>query len=222
MVQVTNLDEQVRESLRQKIISGEMGGGFHLSELKISKEFDVSRTPVREALCALAADGLIEMVPHRGAFVTDIPQDIRVDQYKTFALFMSLLARQTSENGNIELLLDLETASQSLSDAASKDTETFLEALTNMNDMLFAASNSPTLRDALEMVKRRTDIQSLWAQAATHKESVAQHYSKLVQHIKQHKSDEAENTMRTITYTLVDSVIASTYKSEQQENQGAN
>ncbi|MDD9911981.1 MAG: GntR family transcriptional regulator [Alphaproteobacteria bacterium] len=203
-----NLDEQVREALRGKIIAGELAGGFHLSELKISKEYNVSRTPVREALCALAADGLIEMVPHRGAFVTEIPVDIRADQIHTYTLFMALIARQTSENGNIELLLDLETASQSLSDAAEQDNGVFLEALSNVNAMLRQAANSPTLHDALTMVERRTDTNRVWEQAITRKKEVAEHYTKLVKAIKQHETNEAEVVMRAIMELVAEPILS--------------
>ena len=92
-----NLDSMVRESLRQKIISGELDGGFHLSELKISKEYNVSRTPVREALCALAADGLVEMVPHRGAFVAHAAPHSKTDQLTVYTLLMGLAAKMAAE-----------------------------------------------------------------------------------------------------------------------------
>ena len=108
--QHSNLDTMVRESLRDKILNGELDGGFHLSELKISKDYNVSRTPVREALCALAADGLVEMVPHRGAFVTHVPTSTKVDQLQSYSLFLGLAAKLAAEKASIEALMDLETA----------------------------------------------------------------------------------------------------------------
>ncbi len=208
MVQVANLDEQVRESLRNKIISGELAGGFHLSELKLSKEFKVSRTPIREALCSLAADGLIEMMPHRGAFVTDIPQNIRVDQIQTYSLFMSLIARNTAKNGNIELIMDLEMAVNSLADAKSQDKDTFMEALRNVNDMLIVASNSPTLHEAITMVERRTQTADIWEQAISKRDNVIAGYTKMQKAVKADQRNEAETAMRNIMEVLTSPITA--------------
>ena len=99
---VSNLDEQVREQLRGRIVSGDLSGGAHLSELKLSKEFNVSRTPIREALCALAADGLIEMVPHRGAFVRTITETEQQDSMFIYSQLVSLAARTAVERAGIE------------------------------------------------------------------------------------------------------------------------
>ena len=103
---VSNLDEKVRESLRGRIVSGDLSGGAHLSELKLSKEFNVSRTPIREALCALAADGLIEMVPHRGAFVKTFTADEQQDTQFVYSQLISLATRTAVERAGIETLMD--------------------------------------------------------------------------------------------------------------------
>lgn len=107
---VSNLDEQVRESLRTRIVSGDLGSGAHLSELKLSKEFNVSRTPIREALCALAADGLVEMVPHRGAFVRTVEATETIDQHYIYNQMIAMATRVATERAGIESLMALENA----------------------------------------------------------------------------------------------------------------
>ena len=54
--------------IQKDILSGKIKSGEKLTEQRICKQYDVSRTPVREALRQLEADGLIENIPHRGAF----------------------------------------------------------------------------------------------------------------------------------------------------------
>lgn len=56
------------EALQKDILSGLIKSGEKLTEQRICERYDVSRTPVREALRQLEADGLIENIPHRGAF----------------------------------------------------------------------------------------------------------------------------------------------------------
>lgn len=65
-------------ALRARILSGDLGHHAKLRQEDLAAELGVSRTPVREALGRLAADGLVELLPNRGARVADItPEDIR-------------------------------------------------------------------------------------------------------------------------------------------------
>ena len=137
-----NLDTLVRESLRQKIMSGEMEGGYHLSELKISKDYSVSRTPVREALCALAADGLVEMVPHRGAFVTHSSTQSKTDQLRAYGLFTGLAAKLAAENANIEMLMDLETAFSFAQSDATMGADVYQNAVETALELLEKTASS--------------------------------------------------------------------------------
>ena len=61
-----SLHEELVEILREKILTSELPPGTRVPELKICAEFQVSRTPLREALKVLAADGLIVLLPNRG------------------------------------------------------------------------------------------------------------------------------------------------------------
>ena len=57
------------EYLREKIVSGTWPPGHRLSDFALSREIGISRTPIREAISQLAAEGLVELFPHEGAFV---------------------------------------------------------------------------------------------------------------------------------------------------------
>lgn len=201
---IENLDTHVRESLRGKILSGELHGGAHLSELKISKEYNVSRTPVREALCALAADGLVEMIPHRGAFVKDMPQATIEDQKWVYCHFMALAARFATTNVGIDGLMDLENAATTLNTTAKG--EDFVTALTKSLGMLRAASQSPMLDEAIDMVERRMNITNLLSPAVGKKEEVRQSFTYLLGALKRRKAEAAEKTMRELMETATGAV----------------
>src|SRR5918994_3323643 len=62
----------VAEELRRKIVDGEFKSGFQLRQDALATEFGVSRIPVREALMQLEAEGLVKIVPHRGAIVSEL------------------------------------------------------------------------------------------------------------------------------------------------------
>ncbi|HEV2288969.1 MAG TPA: GntR family transcriptional regulator [Candidatus Acidoferrales bacterium] len=70
-----SLTSAVADKLREKIIRGEIQEGEQLRQDAIAKDFDVSRIPVREAMRQLEAEGLINIVPHRGAVVSALSPD---------------------------------------------------------------------------------------------------------------------------------------------------
>lgn len=64
--------------LRERILTGELHSGERLNEVQLGKEFGISRSPIREALQALAGEGLVEFVAGKGAFVGGLTvQEVR-------------------------------------------------------------------------------------------------------------------------------------------------
>jgi DNA-binding GntR family transcriptional regulator len=77
-VPVASVADHVERALRERILAGALEPGSRLHQEALSEELGVSRTPLREALGRLAADGLVEMLPNRGARVADVrPDDMR-------------------------------------------------------------------------------------------------------------------------------------------------
>ena len=68
---LSQLNQQVYELLKERILTGAFGPGQRLSISAIARQLDVSVTPVRDALRRLAADGLVTMLPRRGTFVSE-------------------------------------------------------------------------------------------------------------------------------------------------------
>ena len=83
------LYEEVAELLRQRIFARELQPGAWIDELAISAEYGISRTPLREALKVLAAEGLITMKMRRGAYVTEVDEKDLSDVYHLLSLLES-------------------------------------------------------------------------------------------------------------------------------------
>ena len=83
------LYEEVAEQLRQRIFSRELEPGSWIDEMKMAEEFGISRTPLREALKVLAAEGLITMKVRRGAYVTEMSEKDLRDVYHLLSLLES-------------------------------------------------------------------------------------------------------------------------------------
>jgi DNA-binding GntR family transcriptional regulator len=83
------LYQEVAEGLRQRIFRRELEPGSWIDELRIAEEFGISRTPLREALKVLAAEGLVTMKVRRGAYVTEMSEKDLRDVYHLLSLLES-------------------------------------------------------------------------------------------------------------------------------------
>lgn len=73
--------ERILDALRARIISGELEAGAHLGEIALSREFGVSRVPVREAIRALETEGLVESKHYAGSRVSSLPAEDASDLF---------------------------------------------------------------------------------------------------------------------------------------------
>jgi DNA-binding GntR family transcriptional regulator len=89
---------QVYEQVREAIQSGDLAPGERIDQAAFARKFGTSLVPVREALARLQADGLVEIIPHRGAFVADMDLDELVDIYATRELLEQEAARLAARN----------------------------------------------------------------------------------------------------------------------------
>jgi len=71
----TSLHDGVAARLRALLFDGELAAGAWIDELALAQAWQVSRTPLREALKVLATEGLVELVPHRGCRVVELSDD---------------------------------------------------------------------------------------------------------------------------------------------------
>ena len=88
-----NLRNRVFQSLEQDILSGKYPSGTNLTEKDLCEEFGVSRTPLREALCQLELEGLVECIPNKGAVVLGISEQDVNDIYTIKLTLDGLAAR---------------------------------------------------------------------------------------------------------------------------------
>lgn len=85
-----SLYEAVTQRLREMVLEGELAPGSRISEKQLCEIFDVSRTPLREALKVLANEGLVELLPNRGAKVTEVTLREVVDLFEVMVVLEGL------------------------------------------------------------------------------------------------------------------------------------
>ena len=79
------LHQEVAVRLRQRIVEGQLAPGAKLNERELSEQLKVSRTPLREAIRMLAAEGLVELLPNRGAAVLQLSERDVSDTFEVIA-----------------------------------------------------------------------------------------------------------------------------------------
>ncbi|VTU16889.1 putative HTH-type transcriptional regulator YdfH [Variovorax sp. SRS16] len=112
------LYEEVAELLRQRIFNRELQPGSWIDELKLAEEYGISRTPLREALKVLAAEGLVTMKVRRGAYVTEVSEKDLADVYHLLSLLESDAAGVVAERASAAELAELEALHAQLEAAA--------------------------------------------------------------------------------------------------------
>ena len=119
------LYEEVAELLRQRIFRRELEPGSWIDEVKLAQEYGISRTPLREALKVLAAEGLVTMKVRRGAYVTEVSERDLADVYHLLALLESDAAAVVAQQATDAQLKELGKLHEELAAAVKKRDQFF-------------------------------------------------------------------------------------------------
>jgi DNA-binding GntR family transcriptional regulator len=139
------LYEEVAELLRQRIFSRELEPGSWIDELKIAQDFGISRTPLREALKVLAAEGLVTMKVRRGAYVTEVSERDLSDVYHLLGLLESDAAAVVATTATDTELQELQALHEELERSAAPekpDRERFFEINEQFHKRLLEIANN--------------------------------------------------------------------------------
>ena len=146
-----SLRGRVFNKLREDILSGKYQDHEELKEVAIGEELGVSRTPVREAFRQLELEGLIQIVPNKGAYVTGITAKDVKDIYMIRSSLEGMCARLATENITEEQLEELEENVYLASFHASKGhMEQMTELDNRFHHILYEACDSKMLEKLLQ------------------------------------------------------------------------
>ena len=118
---------QVAERLRSRILAHTLAPGSWIDEQALAADFGISRTPLREALKVLAAEGLVTMKLRRGAYVTEVSERDLAEVYQLLALLESDAAGVVATEATDAQLGELETLHRQL-EASVTDRDRFFAA----------------------------------------------------------------------------------------------
>ncbi len=146
-----SLRGRVFHKLREDILSGKYQDHEELKEVTIGEEMGVSRTPVREAFRQLELEGLIQIIPNKGAYVTGITEKDVKDIYMIRSLLEGLCARWATEHITQEQMDEMEENVYLARFHAMKGhLEQMAELDNRFHDILYEACDSKILEHQLK------------------------------------------------------------------------
>lgn len=148
--------EEIRRQLAEDIVRGRLAPGTPLEEVELAKTFGVSRTPVREAIRQLEAEGFAQPRPRRGAVVASIQPDRLAEMFFVMAELEAAcvkLAAQEITKAELTTLDDVHDACRQAVEAG--DVEGYRMANERFHDLLYGASRNNFLSEMTQGVRRR-------------------------------------------------------------------
>lgn len=140
------LRDVVFNTLRQAILRGELKPGERLMEIQLANKLGVSRTPIREAIRKLELEGLVLMIPRKGAEVADITEKSLKDVLEVRRALEELSVKLTCDRITKEEIKELEQAAENFRKTLkSKDITEIAEADVRFHDVIYTATKNQKL-----------------------------------------------------------------------------
>ncbi len=188
----TSKTDMVSALLREMILSGELRGSQALRQRDIALQFEVSQTPVREALRRLESEGLVVNDPHRGATVAESHAGGVEENYQIRAALESLGARLAAKSVTERQLAQLSALNEQMRAVGEAD-DAYAPLNREFHFFIYECADSPLLLSLMRL---------LWQSMPggprvlrSHGESTRQHDA-LLQALREHDGDAAAEATR--------------------------
>jgi DNA-binding GntR family transcriptional regulator len=195
-----NRQGRVIAEMRRRIISGELEPGVSLSEIALAESFGVSRTPVREALKQLQTEGLVEIRPRVGTFVTTPSRREINELFDMKELLEGAAARLLALRGRVPELDLLEQNLVKADEAAARDDrDTYAALVEEFHDLLIAGADNAKLEAHYRILMNQLAYARLVTTSLSQPGRVLQsdqEHHRVLELIVAKDSDSAERVMR--------------------------
>lgn len=189
-----SLADKVFRQLEEEILNGALKAGEQLTEVRISQRLGVSRTPVREAIHRLEQDGLVRLIPNKGATVVGVSeQDLR-DIYDIRMQLEGLASKWAAQRVTEEECRALQDLLELQEFYTSKDDFEQLRNLdSRFHEMIYQLSGSRTLRQTLSSLHHLVQrYRKMSFATAGRSQKVLGEHQKIVDAIRSHDPEAAE------------------------------
>ena len=193
------LYEEVADQLRVRIFAHELAPGTWIDEQTLAKEFGISRTPLREAIKVLAAEGLITMKLRRGAYVTEVNRGDLEQIFTILSLLEGQAAKEAATKAQEKDLNELDDMHLRLEKAAAdRNLDQFFEVNVRFHERIIAIANNPWLTDVIADLRKVLKLQRKDALSRTGRlQSSLSEHREILKALLKRDPIAAEQAMRT-------------------------
>ncbi len=208
------LRDVVFNTLRRAILRGELKPGERLMEIQLANKLGVSRTPIREAIRKLELEGLVLMIPRKGAEVAEITEKNLRDVLEVRCALEELAVQLACDRIDKEMLKELHASAEHFRDILGSDDITVIaEADEAFHDVIFTATGNARLiqllnnlreqmyRYRIEYLKKKECYPQLLEEHATIIRAIEEHdKDKATQITGQHINNQVDTVVDTLRH----------------------
>lgn len=203
------LRDVVFNTLRQAILRGELKPGERLMEIQLANKLGVSRTPIREAIRKLELEGLVLMIPRKGAEVAEITEKSLRDVLEVRSALEELAVQIACEKITPSQIEELKVASAKFEDITkSNDVTTIAEEDVKFHDVIYFATDNAKLIQLLNNLREqmyRYRVEYLKKPEVYPK--LVEEHKRIIAAIESRKKKEASQLVRQHVDNQVEAVI---------------
>lgn len=186
------LPDRVVNVLRKAIMQGDFAPGDRLVQADLAESMGVSRMPIREALRTLENEGLVTIIPHKGAVVRTMEIADIEEIYELRAVLEPMALRKNREVTEPDIIRELQAYQDRMKSA--KQVEDYIEANKLFHDLLMAGCEMPRLLGMIESVARGFPFQTPQLVEGRMKTILKEH-DKIIDALKNKEIDEAADCL---------------------------
>lgn len=151
-----SLHDEVLVRLRDFLVEGDLPAGARVPERQLCETFGISRTPLREALKVLAAEGLVELLPNRGARVRQLDSRDLQELFEVVGGLEALAGRLACESITDEGVAEIERLHREMYECyLQRDLHGYFRCNQEIHDRIVAAAGNRTLSETYASFKGR-------------------------------------------------------------------
>lgn len=153
-----NLPEAIFQKLRSLLVEGKIAPGSKLNERELAESLHVSRTPIREAIRRLAAEGLVELITNRGAIALQLSLEDVIHTFDVIAQLEGFSGELAANNISDTALSELEALQyEMMASYARRDLSSYYKLNLRIHHLINQAANNPILSRLFSQVNARIE-----------------------------------------------------------------
>lgn len=203
-------EKLVTDRLREAILRGTLEPGQRLDQSELANALGVSRSPIRQALRILAAEGLVKINPHRGAHVAELSSNELEETYFIRGMLEGMAARLGARNMDDARIAELADIVERLEQTS--DLDKFLELNGRFHHTIYEAAERPRMLSIIQNLRNiAAPYNRQYVATAEHMETAQRWHRRILEACRNCDGEAAEDATRKHLNAVCEGVLGYVY-----------